>query len=53
MIKDEELKQKSIMHNPLDFSGKVTLVTVRRSRDGTRHGKRDSESRSDQPRAEA
>ena len=27
MIKDEELKQKSIMHNPLDFSGKVALVT--------------------------
>ena len=27
MIKDEELKQKSIMHNPPDFSGKVALVT--------------------------
>jgi NAD(P)-dependent dehydrogenase (short-subunit alcohol dehydrogenase family) len=27
MIKDEELRQKSIMHNPLDFSGKVALVT--------------------------
>ena len=27
MIKDEELKQKSIMHNPLDFSGRVALVT--------------------------
>ena len=27
MVKDEELRQKSIMHNPLDFSGKVALVT--------------------------
>src|SRR5882724_1995363 len=27
MIKDEELKQKPIVRNPLDFSGKVALVT--------------------------
>jgi NAD(P)-dependent dehydrogenase (short-subunit alcohol dehydrogenase family) len=27
MIRDEELTRKSIMHNPLDFTGKVALVT--------------------------
>ena len=27
MIKDEELRHKSIMHNPLDFTGKVALIT--------------------------